>query len=235
MADTTADDSAFNFIAKLDVLNLCGDEARRWLVAFRGEQNFLLANRVFKAMVLFRRHEAENALGLLDTVAAELHQKADEIPSIIHILRRWHFSAMAYYHYLNDDLPAARKALQDARDEVCNALTLHPFLIPIATHCIDFRIQLARIARRENRWVEVKRHIDRVRDIYADRRPFCVLHSGQPVRLSDLRAFYLSLPLDEKQKEDAGFALDESYDHSEWIDRLEENIFALPDFVIPYS
>jgi hypothetical protein len=230
------DDNAFNFIAKLEVLTLYSDEARRWLEAFQHEENFGWAIKVFQAMVLFRRHEVDRGLQLLNSVDEGLRSRSQavEFTSIIHLLRRWHLAALAYYHYLNDDLEQAKDALRSARDEVRKGLSLHTFLIPIATHCIDFRIQLARIARRENRWPEVKRHIEILRRIYSDQHPFCVLDSGKPIRLSDLREFYLSLPLSEKQLEDARFALDTSYPHQEWIDRLEENIFALPDLVIPY-
>jgi hypothetical protein len=228
------DDNSFNFIAKLEVLSLHSDEARRWLAEFQREETFRWATNAFQAMVLFRRHEVDRALQLLSSVDEGLRTSTFESSSIRHLLRRWHLSAMAYYHYLNDDLENAKRALLAARDEVRRVLSLHPFLIPIATHCIDFRIQLARIARRENRWTEVRRHIQTLRRIYADQHPFCVLESGRPIRLSDLREFYLSLPLSEKQREDVRFALDTSYPHQDWIDRLEENIYALPDFVIPY-
>jgi hypothetical protein len=234
LAETTPDDNAFSFIAKLDVLNLCGNEAQRWLEEFQRPENFQWATNVFQAMVLFRRHENARALELLNAVDAALVARSPEFPSIIHLLRRWHYSAMAYYHYLAGDLEDAKAALLQARDSVRLLLSSHPFLIPIATHCIDFRIQLARIARRENRWAEVKRHINTVRRIYADLHPFCVLESGKPVKISDLREFYLSLPLSDEQKNGVRFALEEDYPHQEWIDRLEENIFALPDFVIPY-
>jgi len=228
------DDNTFNFIAKLEVLTLHSDEARSWLEEFQREESFGWAKKVFQAMVLFRRHEIDRGIQLLDAVDEGLRSSDVEFPSIIHLLRRWHQAALAYYHYLNDDMEQAKLALQSARDEVRKVLSLHIFLIPIATHCIDFRIQLARIARRENRWTEVKRHIETLRRIYADQHPFCVLESGRPIQLSDLREFYLSLPLSEKQREDARFALDTSYPHQDWIDRLEENIFALPDLVIPY-
>jgi hypothetical protein len=230
----TPDDNAFNFVAKLDVLNLCGNEARRWLKEFQRAENFQWATCVFQAMVLFRRHENGGAVELLKSVDAALAVCRAEFPSIVLLLRRWHHSAMAYFYYLEGDLEAAKAALLAAHETVSKLLSLHSFLIPIATHCIDFRIQLARIARRENRWAEVKRHINTVRLIYSDRHPFCVLESGKPIRISDLREFYLSLPLSDEQKENVRFALEEDYPHHDWIDRLEENIFALPDFVIPY-
>lgn len=228
------DDNTFNFIAKLEILNLHSEEARRWLEEFQREENFAWATHVFQAMVLFRRHEIDRGFQLLTSVDEGLRSMQIEFPSIIHLLRRWHFAALAYYHYLNGEMEQAKLALRSARNEVSKVMSLHPFLIPIATHCIDFRIQLARIARRENRWAEVRRHIETLRNIYADRHPFCVLESGRPIRLSDLRAFYLSLPLSEKQREDVRFALEEEFPHQDWIDRLEENIYALPDFVIPY-
>ncbi len=234
MENTTPDDKAFSFIAKLDVLSLCSEEAAEWLREFRETESYGLATNVFRAMVLFRQHKVEEAGALLDGVRDGLAAQRARFPSIVCLLRRWLLSARAYQRYLDDDLEAARRALAEARDEIRTAIEMHPFLIPVATHCIDFEIQLARLARRENRWLEVKRHLDLVRKIYADERPFCVLTSGRPIRISDLRAFYRSLPLDDKQQQDLRSALDPDYPHWEWIDRLEENVFTLPDLVIPY-
>jgi hypothetical protein len=230
----TPDDGAFNFVAKLDVLSLCGSEAQRWLAEFQRPEYFQCATKVFHAMVLFRQHDRDRALGLLQAADVGISGCGAEFPSIGRLLRRWHHSAMAYFHYLEGDLESAKASLAMAGEEVRRVLSLHSFLIPIATHCIDFRIQLARIARRENRWADVKRHLTTVRRIYADEHPFCVLESGKLIKISDLRKFYQSLPLTEEQKENVRFALEEDYPHHEWIDRLEENIFSLPDFVIPY-
>lgn len=237
-ADTVApsapNSNAFSFIAKLDVLNHCGEEARRWLALFSREENSQLAGKAFTAMVLFRRHDLRGALDLLDSLETAVLARNGEMRSVNRLLRRWHLSAMAYYHYLQDDTEAALKALDDAHEEIRALVSELPFLMPVVTHCIDFRIQRARIARRENRWRDVKAHLDVVRAIYADRVPFCVAHSGRPIKLSDLGEFYRSLPLTEKQKSDASFALDPDYPHFQWIDRLEQDIFALPDLVIPY-
>jgi hypothetical protein len=232
--DPSVSANSFTFIAKLDVLNHCGDEARHWLERFSLEENYTLATEVFEAMVLFRRHQRAQALAKLDGVDLRLGERSHEPRSIVDLLRRWHLAAMAYYHYLEDDLDAAEAALEGARQKICDALTLHPFLVPAATHCIDFRIQRARIARRRNQWREVQRHLDTVRAIYSDRHPFCELASGRKIYLSDLRRFYLALPLTDKQLADVQFAVDENFPHHDWIDRLEENIFALPDWVIPY-
>lgn len=223
-----------DFIAKLDYLKLCGEDAARWLAEFSAEETICHARDIFKALALFRTHEIDGALALLDQVDRQLRAGPAGSISIRHLLRRWHYSAVAYYDYLTEDMDGARDALQKAFDEIRAALLLDPFLLPLATHCIDFHIQLARISRRENRWTEVQQQINTLRMIYANDSPFCVLDSGRPIYLSDLRQFFLSLPLSDEQKKSMRYALDANYDHDEWIDRLEENVYTLPELVIPY-
>jgi hypothetical protein len=226
--------SEFSFIASLDPLALCGEDARQWLDEFRAEESWQVAKNAFQAMVCFRRHDLDGACELLRSASEQLAALHGASPSVIHLLRRWQLSAMAYFHYLNGDLAGAIEHLMSAHDEVRAALSRDPFLLPFATHCTDFRIQMARIARRQNRWADAQEQIDSLRRIYADLEPFCTLEDGTDVRLSDIRRFYEALPLDEQQREKLRFALDEDFPHSHWLDRLEEQVFALPDFVIPY-
>ncbi len=218
----------------LDVVPLCGPKAERWLHAFLGSEYERLANDTFEAIQRFRRHDHTAGRALLEGVEHTLQTHQGDAPAAAHIVRRWHLSARAYYHYLCNDLEAAEQDLNDAERELGAAITLHAFLLPLIEHCVDFRIQRARIARRRHQWPDVRRHIGIVRSLFADERPFLQLPNGIELFLHDLRAFYQRLSLSDSQRDDMRSILDDTYPHDRELDRLEESIFALPDFVIPY-
>lgn len=217
----------------LSYLAACGETAAGWLRTLEGEPAAGLSQRIYRSLVLFRNHDTGQACALLDSVAAALGAAPIE-PASIHqlVLRRWH-AAMAYRRYLEGDLDGARASLDAAEEALGAAASAHAFLLPLMVQTIDFHIQRARIARRENRWSEVGRHLDRIREIHQDRHPFGVTAAGA-VYLGDLRRFYfsLSLPPESPLLADAAYLLDERWPHGENIDRLEELVFALPDFVI---
>jgi len=221
------------FVANFDFLRFCGDEGNRWLQQFQAGRGIELTAALSMAVKLLQRHEISPAQRLLSSVDEAL-LSADEPPSIVDVVRRWYFTSKAYLDYLCEDLPSARRSLQQARRHVETLISRHTFMTPIAVHCTDVRVQTARVARRENCWDEVVRVIEEIKETYAGTLPFCVLESGKAIGMVDVRDFYRSLPLSGKYERAAQFALDEGYPHHEWIDRLEDSIYALPDFVIPY-
>jgi hypothetical protein len=227
---------AFDTVASLHHIPYCGDEAIRWLAAFQDEAVAGIAKQIFRSLTLFRVHDQEQARAELADSAHRIDRLEAEIESIPLLLRRWHHSALAYQHYLDGDLEAAGNSLSDAQQALEAVIARHFFLLPLAIHSIDFRIQRARMARRENSWSDVQYHLDIVRRTYRGDHPFCQLPSG-PVALGDLRGFYLSLPVEslEQMPEKTRFIMDDSYRHDDLIDRLEEQVFTLPDFVIPYA
>lgn len=218
----------------LDYLTLCGEEAERWLAEFCAPESTWIRREILRAHQHVRRHELARSAAILSAVERKLAAKDTEFHSIVRLLYRYHHSIKAYHHYVTGDLESAQADLLAARDEVLAVINLHAFLRPLALHCIDFTVQQARLARRENRWRDAKRHIEAVRDAYADRRPFCTLDSGAQVMLSDLRTFFAALPLNPEQRERVSILLGDDMPVDERIDRLEELIFALPDLVIPY-
>jgi hypothetical protein len=212
-------------ISKFDFehLNFCGDEARRWLAATKLNEE--LVARLLLAIRAFHKYDLDEGRRLLSAVAAEIESEAREFPSITHLLWRQYWTVKAYSHYLDGDLEAAGAALDRAEAALKAVLSLHPFLLPLAFDCIDFLLQRARIARRENRWEDVKRLLDDLEKIYGDRLPFCVLDSGTAIHLSDIRAFFRSLPHGKEQ---------DLISKEMELPHLQEMVLNLPDFVIPY-
>lgn len=225
--------SGLRFATTFGFLRFCGHEAVRWSAHFES-YGAPLAARISAALLELQRHEIERGSQRLNLLRSEIDALAHEHPTTAHVVRRWYFTAAAYHHYLLDDLEGAQAALDDAREEVRHALAAHWFMVPFAVHCTDFRIQSARIARRQNRWHEAKRRIEEIRRTYADKLPFCTLDDGEEIWMSTVRSFYRGIELDDDERQSAQFALDVNFPHGEWIDRLEESIFVLTDFVIAY-
>ncbi len=215
-------------------LKACGEEACRWLAELQNDETLKIRRRLTSGLEALKQFDLKTGEGLLSAADQEIRLRDTDLLSINHLLQRYRFASLAYYHYLSGDLAKAKLALLGAHDEVRKAISLNGFLIPLAIHCTDFIIQRARIARRECQWREAQRHIWMIRDIYSNIRPLCVLDSGRPVRLPDIREFYASLPLDEEQRAQSRRLIGDNIPVPERVEYLEEMVFSLPDVVIPY-
>lgn len=231
----TLDDVDFLFLPlRGDYLRACGAEAEEWIRSVQDHEIYRLARGIDRSMRLLREKEVETARRQLRDIEMDILAVSTRFSSVRSLLRRYLFAARAYLHYLDGDLETARKDLLRAREELTEVLTRHSFLWPLAVHLIDLYSQEARIARREYRWQDAKARVEAIRGIYTRNEPFCTLGSGQAVRMSDLRGFFDDLPLDDEQREQAAVILGDDGSVEERTRQLEEQVFALPDFVIPY-
>jgi hypothetical protein len=215
-------------------LKACGEDACCWLAEFQNEETLGIRHRLSVALDTVKRYDLKGGEALLAAIDQEIRGRDAGLLSVDNLLQRFRFTTLAYLHYLAGDLAKAKLGLLKAHDEIQKAISRHGFLIPVAIHCTDFIIQRARIARRECQWREAQRYIWMIRDIYSDIRPLCVLDSGRPIRLPDIREFYSSLPLDEEQQDQARRFVGDAVPVSERVEYLEEMVFSLPDVVIPY-
>lgn len=213
---------------ELGYLRFCGDEAARWRSELNTRESAGIRETLRRALKVMQRGELEQGSAMLDAADAALRALSAQFPSVPRFMRRQYLSILAYFHYRSGRLEEARVDLEEAHQEVRWLAESHPFLLPIAIQCIDIYTQSARIARHENRWREVERYLGILGGIYRDERPLCVLSTGRPVRLSDVRGFFTALQLDDRSLVGSWEA------HPEMIVHLEENIFTLPDMVIPY-
>jgi hypothetical protein len=215
-------------------LEACGDSAKSWREEFEAPENRGLRSSLSQALGLLRTHRLQEGCDYLESVELRLRQSSSCRPSLLHFQCRYFFAAKAYLQYLSDNLEASRRSLDQAGEEIATAIELDRFLLPLAIHCTDFVIQKARIARRERKWIDVKRYIDCLEEMAFGERPFCILHTGEPIRLGDLERFFDSLPLDEKQRRNAHLFLRGDLPTEERTARLSERIYTIPDMVIPY-
>lgn len=212
----------------------CGEEARRWLAELREERTLEVLNRVSTALAALKQFDVKTGAELLAGVERDIRARTARFPSINHLLERYRVSTLAYLYYLEGDLERAKADLLRAHDEVRTIIGLNGFLLPMAIQCADFVIQRARVARREKQWKEAERHIRTIHDIFSGLRPLCVLDSGRAIGLPDIREFFAALPLDEEQRAQADKFMGSHIPVAKRVAYLEEMIFTLPDFVIPY-
>ena len=219
-------------------LTHCGEDGRRWLAELQEQETLDILNDLTIALAAMRRHELKESFELLAAIEQAIRARAarrpDGLPSVTRLLGRYRVSVLAYCNYLDGDLELAKAHLVKAHEEVKVIIGMNEFLIPMAIQCTDFLVQRARVARRESQWKEAEGYIAKVHDVFAGIRPLCVLESGRPIGLPEIREFFAGLPLDDEQRAQAHKLMGDNIPLPERIEYLEEMIFALPDVVIPY-
>ena len=228
--DNDSKTGRFEAFIHADLLAACGDEARSWIDEFR--RHWPLAETAFDALGHLRKHDLDTGLRRLSELETSLRALDIVDPSIAHLLWRWYFAALAYHAYLREDLPAARCLLDRADRAVRSAVGGHRFLVIFALQCVDFRFQRARIARRERRWDDVRRHLRAVREMWRGETPFCRLDDGREIHLGEIQDFCAALPLSDEQRAHLAQILERT-DFSS-IDQSEQHIYVLPETVIAY-
>lgn len=229
MSDRNGHDSFDPFT----LVALCGPEAERWMEEYRREEIHQLILWSEAAVSALRGRRLEKGEGLLARVSDHLKDLDGQIrPSLFHVLNRWYTSALAYLQYCRDEMEQAHASLFRAHDAVRAAIERRPFLVILATHCYDFRLQHARIARNCRRWQEMRRHIATGRRMLENRQPLCRLDSGDEVHLREVDAFGAAIleRQDEPREEVSSFFDPEARRRT--FESFVREIYALPGFVI---
>jgi hypothetical protein len=186
MSDSNGGRDSFD---PFSVVSLCGPDAKRWMEEYRQEPIYTPVRWSEAAVSALRSRRLEAGEELLDRVKNRLQSLEGKIrPSLFHVLDRWYTSALAYLHYCRDEMEQAHASLFQAHDAVRAAIERRPFLMILATHCYDFRLQHARIARNCRRWTEMRRHIATGREMLDNRQPLCRLDNGEDVFLREVDA-----------------------------------------------
>lgn len=210
-----------------------GETGRAWVESFRQSGHQGLIERAQRALALLHSGEIEPARRILESVAGDL-AAAGGSPSAALVVGRWYHGVLAYYHYVLGDLERATGELDRGFESVRASIEAHPFLMSLAPHCMDLRMQEARVARRRKQWRRMHDYLTLVRKMVFGEEPFCVLSNGTPIDLPALKRYFDSLPLDE----DASSRVAEFFDErkkSIRFDRFSLKLYSLPNLVNPYS
>lgn len=215
------------FVARRD------EEGERWAERYSRPEHTEMMSDNMAALNLMRRNQLEAGYRKLDEVRSRLMDLEQETPDVFHVLGRWYYGALAYYHYCRDDFIRAEEALDLAHEEVRQAIEFRRFLMPFAQHCYDFSVQRIRIVRNQRRWSEMWRLIEIARQAGSGERPYCVLSDGTDINLSTVQEFYSALkPFDQKEQDALRIVFDANL-RVRALRRSLAEVFALPGFVIP--
>lgn len=209
-----------------------GADGRRWADAYRRYVPLSAMNGECLALLRARRWE-EGAAALARFRAGVDAAGAD--PATREVLERWYHAVHGYSLYCREEYAQADRAMARASEAVARAVGHLPALLPLVTHCHEFRLHRARISRNRRRWREMWAHVDEVRGMFEGSRPFCRLPAGGEVGLAEVRAYHAALQgLDEDEHAAAGHLLDDAARMRDF-DRFVREMTRLPGFVIPLS
>lgn len=215
----------FHFVA------LSGDEGRTWVDYYRLTRSNELKLLSDRSLDLLRRRQLRDAREILDQVEGRL-QRLDAA-SLRHVLGRWYYGTLAYYYYCMDDLDRAGEILTLANKSVISSIEQKSFLVSLATHCMDIRLQHARVSRSQMRWREMVYHLEAVKGMAEGILPFCTLTNGTPIDLAAVRNFYDSIPLNEKERDSLNAFLDDDL-RCTYFSQHIKRVCVIPGFVLPY-
>lgn len=181
------------------LIALSGEPGKRWVAEYKTPQRIQLMNGALEAIGLLREFRIEQGRQVLLNLAG-LVPTRKLTSSFSSILRRHYLPVLAFYHYRIEEFLQAEKLLDQAQEEVRNALQRRTFLLPFVDSCLDFEFQRARIARNQKRWHVMRDRLRRVQAMMEGREPFCILEDGTSVNMSMLRTFYDSIPLSGREQ-----------------------------------
>lgn len=214
-----------NYVAR------CGPGGEAWIEAFRSSGADRLLDQTDAALTMLHRKRGETARLALDTVGDALPALAPDIPSIRHVMGRFHHGVLAYCFYADGDLEQAHAELDAADQCVQRAVDLDRCLLPLAYDCHEFRLHHARISRNGRRWDEMRVHVDGARAVIENRLPLCRLSDGTQVDFEVLAGHYQALPLTGEERLELEPMLDLAQ-RRQLLERFILQMYNLPGFVV---
>lgn len=214
-------------------IDLSDEEGRTWNREFEAQGFLNLRDQLNRALKLMHERRIEDAKAVLDGVADALRAMENPDPSKVQVIGRWFHGIWAYYHYLVGDFEEAGRELDRAHASIRDAIEKHWFLTSLASHCMDLRVQQARIERNRNRWSAMAENLDLSRQMIFGTAPFCVLQSGKPITFDTLAHHFEDLQLGEEELSAISGFFDENGKRKDF-DRHARQMYSLPGLVIQY-
>jgi hypothetical protein len=209
------------------------EAGREWATVYSIPRYGAIKEMADEALGLLRRYRLEDGRRKLAEIRRAVEALRGAPDSIFCVLQVWYHSALAYWHYLSEELELAESNLAAAHDAARKAMELCDFLLPLAYVCSELAFQRIRIARNGRQWIEMAAQIDAVRGILEGRRPLCTLSAGRAVYTSSLAEFCRRACTTTEEQALVGrmFRADLQL---EGFDLFVHRIYVLPGFVIPY-
>lgn len=212
---------------------LSGDAGRRWIKEYHRAQYRSFLRLTSQSIGLLREKRIDEGEKLLKRAGESLKSQLARSTSISDVLGRFYHGAVAYLHYCLKSFDCAKEELQLAHESVASGIERQRFLIPMAVHCAELRLQRARIAGRQRAWKEMQDHVETARKMLDGELPLCILSDGAPVRMRDLKKFYNAIVTNDDEKA-AIYELFDDGRRKDLLNKMILEVYAVPGFVISY-
>jgi hypothetical protein len=175
-----------------------GREGRAWAVEYRRHSDTAkLGERALKSM---RENQMEQAGQLLREFIDGVERVDGEPHSVRAVLDRYRHGIEAYYFYCRKEFALAEQSMRSAHGAVARALDKSEWLLLLSTHCQEFCLHQARIARNQQQWPKMQACIAQARAMMSGRIPLCETEAGKKIWWSSLPVFFDALaPLTEEE------------------------------------
>ncbi|MEM8933511.1 MAG: hypothetical protein AAGE94_20135 [Acidobacteriota bacterium] len=174
----------------LHFVALTGAPGKAWVDAFLDHEAAEAMRACESAVRLVRRHRRRAAEDLLVGVEARRAVIADDSPTYAAVLDRFYLAAVAYLDFLDHRWQVADRGIRLASAAIERSLQLCPLLFPYADHCLELRVQRARIARNRLDWSDVSDHLAECFAIAESRAPLCRWADGSPFAYADMTRYW---------------------------------------------
>src|SRR6476660_4683583 len=217
-------------------IRMCGAEGEVWASEYDRANGWDVARRLDYVIKLCRRNRLDEASDLLAGCHRELQAaERDAMPAVASVMRRWYLSTKAYMLYHCRCYNAAREHLHSSAEAIAQAISEAPFLVGLATGCIEFAVHYARLARDEHKWEEMRRYFSLARAMYRNEEPLCELRDGTTIFLSSIYRLVSSLtPRDEDEQASLAFILNPQV-VIRGIEVLIRRVEDFPYVVVPFE
>lgn len=126
---------------------------------------------------------------------------AQEPASRYTVARSLFTKTRAYHSYRSGRIDEARRLLRESKALVRQSIEHSPFLFPFSGQSYDIHLNLARLAREEDNWPEMRENVDIVRKMIRDEIPL-IQTSNREIYLRDICEYYRSAqPLNDFERE----------------------------------
>jgi len=212
-----------------------GDAGQRWVQVFKDHHGHELTALVDRGLNLLRHRRLEEGRVLLRESAERLEAlRVSATVSVVRVLERRLHSGLAYECYLDEDFDGAERNFEIAHQAIRTAIEELPCLVVIALHCYDFRLQRARIARNQARWVVMRSHVAASRAMLENRCPLCVLDNGRSIFVETVDSFHRAIEPRDAEERAALEGLLDTERRRRLLEHTVKDNYALPGVVIPY-
>ncbi len=175
-----------------------GSEGREWAEQYR--RHSAIAKLGERALRSMRENHLEEGEQLLREFIDGVEGVRGEPASVRAVLDRYRHGIEAYYFYCRKEFGLAEQSMRSAHDAVARALNKANWLLLLATHCQEFCLHQARIARNQHQWPRMQVCIAQARAMMSDRIPLCETEDGKKIWWSSLPVFFDALaPLTEAE------------------------------------